>query len=571
MQPAKSKPDHERRRDYLRRHTSLLSERNSWDSHWTELADYIRPKKGRFQVSDRNQGAKKGAQTIINGTATRALRILSSGMMAGVTSPARPWFRLTMPDPELAEIGPVRMWLHRVEEVVREVLARSNVYNCLHQVYSDMAQFGTTVMMVEEDDDDVIRAYVLPVGQYALGTGASGRVDTLYRHFSMTVGQMVEKFGLEACSPLVREAYGRGTVDQWFEVLHVVEANRGHMPGRMGPEGKRFHSCWMEKSGSDECGFLRQSGFDEFPAMAPRWEVSAEDVYGTHCPGMEALGDTKALQLLEKRKAKAADKIVDPPMRAPLSMQNARASLLPGDITYHDAPGAHAVFAPAMEIHPSAIGIFGDAIEKHEHRINGAFYADLWLMMADNSKSVTATEVNERHEEKMLQLGPVMERLQDELLDPLVDRIFGILLRNGLLPEAPEEIQGEELRVEYLSIMAQAQKMLGTAGVERLASFAGNLAAVNPEVLDKVDFDQVMDEYGSMLGVPPDLLRSDEAVAEIREGRAQKQQQMETAQAAMGAAEGAKTLSQADTGGDNALTRIVNSLGGAAGAAAKPQ
>jgi hypothetical protein len=297
--------------------------------------------------------------------------------------------------------------------------------------------------------------------------------------------------------------------------------------------------------------------------LAPRWSVTGEDVYGSS-PGMDALGDVRALQLLERRKAQAVDKIVNPPMRGPAALQNGRVSLLPGDVTYVDAVQPGQTFAPAYEINTAAVAVLSQAIAEHEARIKTAFYADLWLMLSQGAdQTMTAREVAERHEEKMLQLGPVMERLQDELLDPLVDRTFSILLRNGDLPPPPEELEGMELRVEYLSIMAQAQKMLGITGVERLASFVGSLAAVKPEVLDKVDFDQMIDEYGLMVGTPPALVRTDEDVDTIRQARAEEAQAAQASALQAQAIEGAKTLSQTDTQGDNALTRMLGNLGAA--------
>jgi hypothetical protein len=189
----------------------------------------------------------------------------------------------------------------------------------------------------------------------------------------------------------------------------------------------------------------------------------------------------------------------------------------------------------------------------------------LWLMMAQTDRrQMTATEVAERHEEKMLQLGPVLERLEDELLDPLIDRVFAIALRAGHIPPPPQELQGQELRVEYISILAQAQKLLGTASVERLAGFVGNLAAVNPGVLDKVNMDAMVSEYSEMLGTNPNLLHPDEQVQQARQARAQQQQALMAQQQMAGMVQGAKTLSETDMEGDTALNRLMGTLGGMA-------
>lgn len=553
------------RKQYLTRYAALKQERNTWLTHWQELSEQIQPRRGRFLANDRNNGGKKNT-TIINGTPRRAARILASGMMAGITSPARSWFRLTVPDHMLAESREVSKWLSQVEDILRVAMARSNLYNALHGVYEDLGQFGTSALFLEEDKEDGLRAYNLPVGQYVLANSDRFQVNTVYREFSMTVAQLVSNFTLKKCSESVQDMHRAGNLDKWVDILHCIEPNLNLKTGKSGPEGMKWKSVWLEKAGADESGFLREGGYEEFPVMAPRWNITGEDVYGSS-PGMDALGDCRALQLLEKRKAQAIDKVVNPPMNAPTSMLNKRASLLPGDVNYFDGVNGQ-TFTPAMTIMPQAIGIIGAEVREHEKRINSAFYADLWLMLAESDRrQITAREVSERHEEKMLQLGPVLERLQDELLDPLIDRAFNILLRSGQLPPPPEELQGMELRVEYISMMAAAQKMLGITGIERVASFVGSLAAVKPDVVDKLNLDKIIDEYSDNVGVKPDLINSGEEVDALREGRAKAAQAQAQGQAMAVAAQGAKTLSETDMEGDSALSRLAGTLGGPAGAA----
>jgi hypothetical protein len=549
-------------RKYNQRLSALKNERTSWMAHWKDLSDYILPRSSRLlgSAAERNKGDKRNSH-IINNTATRAVRVLSSGMMAGITSPARPWFKLGTPDPQMSEYGPVRVWLHQVEDILRTLLARSNTYNALHNVYTMLACFGTAPLHVEEDSEDVLRAYVLPIGQYCLANSSRLAVDTVYRELSMTVAQLVERFGLKACSQRVRDAYDRGNYDTWIDVIHIIEPNREYERGRFGYRGKPYKSCWHEAHGHDD-KFLKVSGFTEGP-IVPRWNVTGEDVYGSS-PAMDALGDIKALQLLEKRKMQAVEKILNPPMKGPQSLLNQRVSLIAGDFN-PVVENTGQTLAPAMEVPPPTIQVAEESIQKHVDRINGAFFADLWLMMAQTDRrQMTATEVAERHEEKMLQLGPVLERLEDELLDPLIDRVFAIALRAGHIPPPPQELQGQELRVEYISILAQAQKLLGTASVERLAGFVGNLAAVNPGVLDKVNMDAMVSEYSEMLGTNPNLLHPDEQVQQARQARAQQQQALMAQQQMAGMVQGAKTLSETDMEGDTALNRLMGTLGGMA-------
>jgi hypothetical protein len=561
------------------RWNALKQERDtSWFAHWQELSDNIQPRRSRFlqQTSGESSASGTGVNRskrndkLINSTPRWAVNVAAAGMMGGVTSPARPWLRTTTPDPRLAESEAVRTWLHEVDQLLLDVFARANIYQALHNVYLDLICFGTSVVHIEEDAEDMVRAYHFPVGQYALANSARQRVDTIYRELTMTVAQLVEKFGLDACSLAVRTLWSNGKLDTGVQVLHVVEPNRSHEPGRLG--SFPFKSCWLEAAGGEDpnAGFLSEGGYEEFPALCPRWDVNGEDVYGSS-PGMDALGDCKALQHLEKRYAKVVDKITDPPMKGPSSLLHRRVSQLPGDFTPVDVTAGGQTLEPALQLPPQALGAIETKIALVEQRIRRTFYSDLWLMFADSDrKQITATEIEQRQQEKMLQLGPVMERLQDELLDPLIDRVFGILLRNGQIPRPPQELEGAELKVEYISILTQAQKAIGIVSLERFAAFAANQAGSWPQVLDGVDPDKLLQRHASAVGVPPDVLVAAEKVAEIREARARQREQEAQAQAALMGAQTAQTMSQADTGGDNALTRILGSFGSpdaAAGAA----
>jgi hypothetical protein len=231
------------------------------------------------------------------------------------------------------------------------------------------------------------------------------------------------------------------------------------------------------------------------------------------------------------------------------------------------APGAK--LEPSVIVDPRAIAELRTCIQEHERRINEAYFADLFLMIAQQERSnVTAEEIRTKTQEKMLQLGPVLERLNDELLDPLVDRVFGIMLRAGLIPPPPEQLQGEAIRVEYISILAQAQRLLGTTAVERLAGFVGGLSQQHPEVLDKLDWDRLIDDYAGMLGVNPDEVKSEEVVASVRAARAKQQQAAAQGQAMLAATQGARNLGQADMSGDSALARLAGNLGPGAAAVA---
>lgn len=561
----------DQRRDILLRWEVLKQERQQWLPTWMDLGDFVLPDSVRFYLTDRSRAGQRKDDEIINGTPSyRGVRVLGAGMMAGITSPARPWFRLTTPNPELSEQGAVKVWLADVEDIIRQCLARSNIYKQLSKLYYDLAVFGQCPLFIEEDPDDIFRATVYPVGSYALANNARGQVNTLFRECGMTVRQVVEKFGEEHLSSITRAAWkNKNRREQWVDLLHIVTARepgeraRGDYSGR----GMPWKSCWLELRADSKAGLLGEGGFNENPLLAPRWETTAENSYGTGNPGRLMLGDCKQLQLMESRKLQLIEKLADPPMQGPATMRMERINLMPGEMNY--VPGnAQAKFMPAYEVAPQALQGLRVEIAAVEQRIQQACYADLWLMFAqaEQGQPITAREVNELHEEKMLQLGPVMENLEDELLDPLIDRVFGILLRNGYLPPAPDELAGGELRIEYISMMAQAQKMLGTANIERLIGTVGNIAGIVPAALDNIDFDETVRTLADQYGAAPKIVRTKQAVARLRALQAQAQKAQQQVAAGLAAVEGAKNLAAADMSGDNGLTRLVNNAGPIVGA-----
>jgi len=547
--------------DYEKQYADALRERQKYESHWKELAEQFAPNRLRLQDADRDSGKKKH-QSIINSSTIRALNVLASGMTAGITSPARLWYKVNSPLRELNEAPGVREWLADVEEIIFQELGKSNAYNALTTAYMDLGAFGSAAVYEYEDEQTAsVRFRVFPVGQWTATFDANQRPMAFYQEFSMSTEQLVTEFGRDRCSIDVQNQFDAGRKQEWHKVVACVRRTTNEDNYRF-----PFISHWYERrlAKADGDKFLREDGFEEFPVFLPRWDVAGEDVYGTS-PGMEALGDARAMQLFEKRKAQLVELLVAPPMQGPSNMMNQRFSLLPGELTLVDQVGQGGGIRPLHEVNPAAISVINESIQSKERQIQQAFYADLFLSLSLSSdRAKTAREVIELHEEKMLQLGPVLERLETELLGPLIERTFGILWRMGKIPPPPEDLQGQPLKIEYISILAQAQKMMGVTALERVVSFTGAMAQYSPSVLDKVNFDQVVDEYSRMIGVSPEVINSDEIVAQQRAARAeqaQRQAQMEQAQVA---ASTVKDLGAAKLEDDTALGRLLGGLGGIA-------
>jgi hypothetical protein len=554
-----------------KRLTRLKDERDSnWLPEWRDLSDYILPRAGRFNVSDVNKGQRRDKK-IINPRATFAARTLAAGMHSGMTSPASPWFKLGTPDPGLMQYGPVKEWLYAVEKAMREVMARSNLYNVLPTIYGEEGVFGTAAMAALPDERDTVRFYPFTVGSYMIANSDRQQVDTLYREFKMTARQMEQQFGKAALSATTQTLLTTNS-EAWVEVCHATQPNETREAGRKDNTNMSYQSVYWEKGGDND-KLLRESGFQEFPVMAPRWDVLGEDVYGTG-PGSQCIGSTRALQLMERRKAELVEKGVRPPMGAPASLQTQKASILPGSITYLDDMQQGGKFAPLWDVNPAWLGQLRGEIAAEERIADTAFFVDLFLMISQMDTVRTAYEIATRKEEKMLMLGPVLERQNDDLLDPCVDQVFhlmveqsiprwmGLLPGNPLLPPPPKEMGGLDLRIEYTSILAQAQRAVEGSAIERAIGFAGTVANIkqDPSSLDLLDTDNALREYFKVTAVPPALIRSDDAVQAIREQRAQAQQQAQMEQQLGSAIEGVKVLSQADTGGNNALTQMAGMM-----------
>lgn len=538
----------------------LQNDRTSFESHWRDLSDFINPRGSRFLTSDVNRDERRNTK-IVDPTGSLAARILSSGMMSGITSPARPWFKLATPDPQMMDFGPVKVWLETVQRLMNEVFNRSNLYQSLPLLYSSLGIYGTGAMAVLDDEEDVIRTQVFPIGSYHLANSERGNVDTCFRKFSMTVRQLVQKFGIENVSDTVKSMFEAGNYEKWIEVMHAVYPNMDRRTGSLLSKDKPFKSVYYE-CGGDSDKLLSESGFDEFPIMGPRWEVNGEDVYASSCPGMLALGQVKALQLEQKRKSQLIDKATNPPMVGPSSLKNQRVSLLPGDITYIDQLSGQDGFKPAYLVNPNTADLLND-IQDTRQTINSAFFVDLFLMLQNtNTRSMPVEAVVEMTQEKLLMLGPVLERLNDECLNPLIDRVFSIMARKNMLPPPPDVMQGMPLRIEYISVMAQAQKSIGLSSLSSTIGFIGQLAQFKPEALDKLDVDKAIDSFADMSGVSATVVLPQEQVEQIRQQRAQQQQAAQAMQMGMTAVDGAKTLSETNTQDPNALTQLVNAARG---------
>ena len=537
--------------------SELVQERASWMAHWREISEYQQPRAGRFVITDRNRGEKRH-QSIYDRTAIGAHRTLAAGLMSGMTSPARPWFRLGLQDRDLMEYGPVKTWLHRTGLLLRSIFASSNTYRALQQGYGELGLFGTWADVVEPNFDNVMHHHPLTVGEYALATNDLGVVDTLMREYEMTVGQIVKKFGKANISQAVKNLHDRGQLNAWVKVVHLVEPRADRDPSKRDAANMAFASCYFEAANDNTNRYLRESGYKRFPVLAPRWETQGGDIYG-HSPGMECLGDVKQLQHQQLRKSQAIDYQSNPPLQVPIELKDAAKARLPGGVSYYNQVTPGGGIRTAYEVNLD-LGALREDIVDVRGRIRAAYYEDLFLMLANDTRSgISATEVAERHEEKLLMLGPVLERLHNELLSPKIDIAFDYAAEAGILPEIPPELEGVDLNIEFVSTLAQAQRIVAAQGMDRLIGTVSSMAALWPEVRHKINAMQVVDDYADVYGVNPELVHDDDQAGAAVDA---ERQAMAAQQAAAAVPEMAKAAQAAGNTNPDQLREVMGMFQG---------
>ncbi len=549
----------ESKREYHnRRLKSMKTERSTFDSVYRSISSHLLPVSGRFLTTERNK--KRDFNEIIDETASHALGVLAAGEMAGETSPAKNWFRLGSPDKDRAKFGPIRQWMDAARDVLMAIFNGSNTYRVLHGMYEERGAFGTASAVVTRDFKDVIRLHPQTVGEYYIANNNRGEVDTLYREFDMQVAALVQEYGLENVSQRVKDRYNNGRYDDWVTVIHAIEPRRERDHKKHDNKNMPFMSVHYEAKTNEKDKFLRESGYRNFPGLVPRWVTRGQDIYG-HGPGMQALGSIQQLQFDQLKKSNAIDYKTDPPLQIPSSLKDS-SDVLPGGKTFYDqnhpAGGIRTAFEVNVDLNPILLDI-----QDIRDRIRTTFFTDLFQMIAlSDRRQVTAREIEEKHSEKLLILGPVLERGQNEIGGPLIDIAFELAMENDLFPPIPQEMSGMDLTVEFVGMLAQAQKSVGINGIERLLGSVGSISQLFPRATGKVNFDVLVDELADMYGVPSHVIVANEQVALIRKKEDQQQAMMQQMQGMMETADAAKTLSETDTGGANALTDIKQMLTG---------
>lgn len=552
------------RKLYTKHWGYLKREVDQYRKTWEDVADFVLPYIGiRYEnetsYADRRPKRSRRTPVVINNKATMAARILINGLAAGLTSPSRPWLKFGVPTGTAAPDHEAKRWLWGASQAVMWLCGTSNYYTATKLQYRDIVVLGPGLKIIDEHPEHNVNCVNAPVGSYVLSLGEDGRPQGFMRERLWRTGQMVERWGYDRVSQEVQRQYDRGDYYMEHKVCHVVEPNRLYDGKGIGPSAKRFASVYYEETcGENENQLLGYKGYYEKPFSAARWDYLPGDTYGPSA-ALETLGDIKALQVLEMRKAQAVDKQVTPATQGPPSLNGKRIGHMPGSHT--TVPEVTGKITSLYDVRPDMISLSNE-IREHERRIDEAFFVDVIRSATDLTRqNVKAEEIIERREEKMMAFSPLLENLYTELLDVDVMRLLAIGIRIGLIPPPPPSLRTRQFKIEYISLLAQMQKASTISSIERVFTFAGGLVGVYPEAKDKIDADAAIDEYAEAVGAPASILVPDQAVQELRAMRQQQAQQQAAMQQTAIGVEAAKNLSEAKLTDPSMLQYLIGGGG----------
>ncbi|MEW6626574.1 MAG: portal protein [Pseudomonadota bacterium] len=526
--------------------------RSDYEADWRDIAKFCQPARSRFMNSDTNKNRRQ-RNKIYDEYAITSYRTLANGMTSGLSSPSRPWFKLATYDEAMMDEPDVRFWLSEVERRMQAFIAQSNFYGAAKTGYHELGLFGTEACVMTEHPHVGMVCHALTAGEYWIAASDAMVADTLYRRVPMSARQAVQSFGNKVSSN-VRNAYDRNDTEFQVDVFQAIEPDPNWQPGN--PFSRRFRSVYWDEADSRD-NVLRVSGYHDQPFYAPRWDTTGSDTYG-YSPAMEGLATIRELQMQVKRRNEAIDHLVKPEK---VTKPGLKLTGQPGNIVSAADVDKDTVLIP-YQMPYQAPGIIGQEIQRCYQQIDATSFAELFMAIT-NMQGVQPRNIEEiaaRNEEKLTQLGPTIERVNTEKLSVAIDRVFGIMLRGGMLPPVPDVMQDSEVKVEFVSILTQMQRMVGLGQIERTASFIGNLAGVFPESVDKLNTDEMIDEYAERAGAPPKLIRTAEDVQAIRNRRAQQQnaqRMMEAMPAVQQGADAARLLSETDAGGQPLLDTML--------------
>lgn len=503
-----------------KRRLELKNQRTNWETHWQQLADYMLPR--RADITKKRSEGDKRTELIFDGTALHAVELLAASLHGMLTSPSIAWFTLQYRDPFLQGVDVANEWLEAAQKQMYMEFARSNFQQEIHEMYYDLVVFGTAALFVEADQSNKgVRFSCRHIAEIYISEDAQGKVDTIYRHFTMTARAIAVRFGEENLPQKIKKSLEKEPYTE-HPLVHVIFPKDNLKSDLFAKINKPFASIYYCPESKMQ---LSEAGFDEQPMLVPRFNKDSVSVWG-RSPAMNCLADTKMLNKMSEITLRSAQKQLDPPLMIPDDGFFSPIRTTPGSLNYYRS-GTRDRLEPLQIGANNSLGL--NMEEQRRQAIRQAFYVD--QLVLDQGPNMTATEVLSRQETRMRVLGPVMGRLQSELLQPMIDRVFAIMMRQGAFPEPPEELQGADYDIELVSPLAKAQKQMELQNTLRGVEVLTQVGQIAP-VMDYLDGDKMVDYLIDVMGLPAQVVRSEEEVAILRRQQAQQaaQQQEQLAQ-----------------------------------------
>lgn len=504
------------------RFQSLFTQRQVWESHWQEIADYVVPRKADI-TKKRSEGDKR-TELIFDSTAIHAAELMSASLHGMLTNAATRWFSLRFRNRELDQNDEAKEWLESVEDDMYLAFNRSNFQEQIHELYHDLICFGTGVMFIEQDPDAQVRFATKHCAETFLSEDEKGRVDTVFRRFNMPARAVIQRFGEEAIDSKILNRAKKNPYEN-ITIIHAVYPREERDVTRTDNRNMQYASVFIDP---DSKTILSNSGFEEFPYVAPRFlKASFEIGYG-RSPAMTALPDIKMLNKMCEVTIRAAQKQVDPPLMVPDDGFMLPIRTVPGGLNFYRS-GTRDRLEPLNIGANNPLGL--NMEEQRRQSIQSAFYVDQLIM--SQGPQMTATEVVQRTEEKMRLLGPVLGRLQAELLQPMIERVYNIMVRQKAFSPAPDFMSDSDIEIEYVSPLAKAQRSGDIQSALRMIELFMPLSQIDPSAMDYIDIDGMAKYLLKVLGVPATTIRGSDQVSQLRQERQEAQEAAEESQETM--------------------------------------
>ncbi len=513
-----------------------------YDDTWQEIADFMLPSRASF--TEKQMEGSNRRERIFDSTPEEAVESLAAGLHGMMTSRGQRWFYLAPQRAALSTNVQVKRWSAAVTEIMYSVFnsPASGFHTQIDQCYQDLSALGNCMLFTETTSpESPVVFQSRHMSKCCFATNFYGVVDTVFYSEMYPLGMVVKRFGAENLPDNLKRAYENGQSGKEVELLHaVMPRDADEIKGKIGSTSMPYGSYWIL---SEHKTLLSEGGYRDMPYNAARWRVRTGESYGTG-PGERMLPEVRMLNEMYKTVMKAGQKALDPPLQVPDDTFIGPIRTRPSGLSYYRA-NSQAKIEPIESRHRVDIGI--ELLEMQRQLIRRGFFQDAFDITSDSDGvNVKATFTMQRRDDKFRRLSPVFSRLDSELLEPIIARVYSVLDAKGMLPPPPAVMENEGVRVEYISPVARAMRTAEADDLLRLLELAAPLAEIDPDASLNIDADKAVRVAGiELFNVPPEIMRSEAEVKRMREQRSEERQTEQALVSGQAAATALKDVSSA--------------------------